>query len=108
QQVGQAQANLAKKSMDQLNYLAQDAIDFSNYLFLNQNIQQLLNNQNDPIIRKNLFSTLSTFMITKHSLQSVVLYSLDPTWSEYPFAINHAGIASAAPFDIFYNSQLYE
>lgn len=106
--VGQAQANLAKKSMDQLNYLAQDAIDFSNYLFLNQHIQQLLADQTDPIVRKNLFSSLSTLMITKHSIQSVILYSLDSTSNNHPFAINHAGIASAVPFDSFYNSPLYE
>lgn len=108
QQVGQAQANLAKKSMDQLNYLAQDAIDFSNYLFLNQNIQQLLSDQSDPTVRKNLFSTLSTLMITKHSLQSVILYSFDSASIDHPFAINHAGIASAVPFSSFHGSRLYE
>lgn len=108
EKVGQAQASLAKKSMDQLNFIAQDAIDFSNYLFLNPHVQQLLTDESDPIVRRNLFSTLSMLMITKHSMQSVILYSLDSVEQEQPFAINHAGIASAVPFDSFQQSELFE
>lgn len=106
--VGQVQSNLAKKSMDQFNYIAQDAIDFSNYLFLNMYTQKLLAANDDDIVRKDLFSSLSTLMVTRHSMQSVILYSLDSTSEEPPFAINHAGIASAVPFEQFASTPLYK
>ncbi|MCR8657208.1 cache domain-containing sensor histidine kinase [Paenibacillus endoradicis] len=106
--VGQAQYNLAKTSLDQFDYIAQDAIDFSNYLFLSMHTQQLLATENDPVVRKDLFSSLSTLMVTRHSMQSVILYTLDPNNHQQPFAINHAGIASAIPFERFASSSLYQ
>lgn len=106
--VGQAQYNLAKTSLDQFDYIAQDAIDFSNYLFLSLHTQQLLETEDDPVVRKDLFSSLSTLMVTRHSMQSVILYTLDPNNHQQPFAINHAGIASAIPFERFASSSLYQ
>jgi two-component system sensor histidine kinase YesM len=106
--VGQAQTNIAIKSVEQFNYIAQDAIDFSNFLFLSNNAQSLLEAENDAVVRKNLFSSLSTLMVTRHSMQSLIIYSLDPSTRKQPFAINQAGIASAIPYERFSKSPLFQ
>jgi two-component system sensor histidine kinase YesM len=104
--ISRSQENLTKKSIDQFNYIARDAIDFTNYLFLSSNVQELLSSD-DPDIRRRTFSSLSTLMVTRHSIHSLIIYKLNETTLD-PFAINQTGITSAMPFKEFKETSIFK
>jgi two-component system sensor histidine kinase YesM len=105
-----AQMNLAKKTMNEFNYLAQDAVDFTNYLFLSSVVSELLDgNHTSPSIRQKAYQMISSLMVTRHSFQSMIIYKLDdPTREFQPFAVNQTGITSAMTYEQFRKSKYYD
>jgi two-component system sensor histidine kinase YesM len=105
--ISQSQDDLTKKSIDQFNYIAQDAIDFTNFLFLSANVQELLSSD-DPAVRQRTFSSLSTLMVTRQSIHSAILYKLNKNEETKPLAINQTGITSVIAFDEFKKTEFFK
>jgi two-component system sensor histidine kinase YesM len=106
-EISQSQENLTIKSIHQFDDVAQDAVDFTNYLFLSSNVQELLSSEDNPVIRRRTFSSISTLMVTRHSIHSLIIYKLNETTLD-PFAINQTGITSAMPFEEFKETAIFK
>jgi two-component system sensor histidine kinase YesM len=106
--ISQAQNDVAQKNITQLNYIAQDAIDFTNYLFLSPTVQELLSSENTLVTSQRAFSSLTSLMVTKHTVQSLIIYRMDEAHPSKPFAINQTGVTSAMPFKQFKETTIYK
>ncbi|EFM09959.1 integral membrane sensor signal transduction histidine kinase [Paenibacillus curdlanolyticus YK9] len=108
---GQNQTNLTRQTIDHFNNIAQDAIDFSNYLLLSETVQELLSKPDDPEVHRRAFTTLSALMVTRNSIQSLIIYPLEPNSMKsigQPFAIDQTGLTSAMPYPLFSKSKLFQ
>lgn len=103
------QINMTRKLMDDFNYIAQDAVDFSNFLFLSDAVQDLLDKPSDAAARRRAFISLSTLMVTRRTIQSLIIYPLNDYADAggEPFAIDQSGTTSAIPFERFKETTLY-
>ncbi|WP_158602191.1 cache domain-containing sensor histidine kinase [Cohnella endophytica] len=101
--------HFTRKIVDEFNYIAQDALDFSNFLFLSESVQDLLQEPTAPNVWRRTFSSLSTLMVTRNTIQSLIIYPMnkDNVATGEPFAIDQSGLTSAMPFERFKLTTLY-
>ncbi|BBI31616.1 hypothetical protein KCTCHS21_10150 [Cohnella abietis] len=90
------QTSTAKQAIDHLNYIAQDAIDISNYLFLTPEIQALLTQdvESGGYVKKDIIDSISRLMVTRPYFRFLTLYS--PHFDLIQF--NNKGLSAAIPF----------
>lgn len=103
-EVAYAEKTLTDQIAIQVDSAAQDMVDFSNYIFLSSDARDLMraNESETPVtLRQTLYESLSKLMLTRPSVQSMILYKTRPLASaDKPFAINQAGLTSAmSPVD---------
>ncbi len=103
-----SQNHMASKTRDQLDYVAKDMLNFSNYLFINPVVQSMVISKDTRKNRDQLFKNLVPLMVTGNTIQSVILYP-DPAFDEpvHPFVISQVGIASAITLEAFRKSEFY-
>jgi len=101
--ISQTQDNLVTQNIKQLDYIASDAIDFSNYLFLSSEVQEMI--QSDRVMNSKMYSSISKLMVTRPSIHSLIIYSDN---EKPPFAINQTGLTSAVAYDTFKKSTIYQ
>lgn len=91
------QAGIAKQAVDHLDYIAQDALNISDYLFLTPEIQALLGNtDNETYVEKeNVVDPINRLMVTRPYFQFLTIYS--PHFPTIQF--NNKGLSSAIPFE---------
>lgn len=107
--IRQAQLNMAVKTKDQLDHFAQNSVSFTNYLFLNKTVQEMVDNGDTPSRRDMVFKSLLPLMVTGETIQSLILYAVkDSSTASSPFAITQTGIASAISYDRFKETPYYE
>lgn len=101
--------HFTRKIVDDFNYIAQDAVDSSNFLFLSESVQDLLQEPTDPEVWRRTFSSLSTLMVTRNTIQSLIIYPMNDNndATGIPFAIDQSGLTSAMPFEKFKETSLY-
>ncbi|MFD0693758.1 sensor histidine kinase [Paenibacillus sp. GCM10027628] len=101
------QAGTARQAIDHLDYIAQDALDISDYLYLSPEIQSLLatdSNKNDEITNQFIFDSINRLMVTRLYFQFLTIYS--PHFPAIQF--NNKGLSSAIPFEEFKEKFDYE
>ncbi|RKP57285.1 sensor histidine kinase [Cohnella endophytica] len=99
------QNGVASQVTDHLNYIAQDAIDVSDYLFLTPEIQALLLSDKDSgnYIPQDAIQSISRMMVTRPYFQFLTLYS-----SHFaPIQFNNKGLSAAIPFEEYSESFHY-
>ncbi len=104
------QENIIMKTMDQLNFIAEDLTNFTDYLFISGNVKNVSSTE-DPsgVTRRNVYESLSKLMLTKPLLDSLIVYSISEEESEaLPFAINQEGFTTGMPFYLFKNTTMFE
>lgn len=111
-EVSYAEQTLTNQIRIQVDSAAQDMIDFSNYLFLSADAQDLMH-ASDPetsvLLRQSLYQRLLRLMLTRPSVQSVMLYpNPSPAGVDRPFAINQTGLADAMPLPGFKQTVHYQ
>lgn len=107
--IRQAQLNMAVKTKDQLDHFAQNSVSFTNYLFLNKTVQEMVGSGDTPSRRDMVFKSLLPLMVTGETIQSLILYAVkDNSTASSPFAITQTGIASAISYDRFKETPYYE
>ncbi|MFD0672807.1 histidine kinase [Cohnella sp. GCM10027633] len=100
------QAGTAKQAVDHLEYIAQDAIDISNYLFLTPDIQQLLsaNPSESSLVSGPVIESISHLMVTRPYFQFLTIYS-----SRFsPIQFNNKGLSTAIPFEDYREQFRYD
>ncbi|RXZ84884.1 sensor histidine kinase [Paenibacillaceae bacterium] len=105
--IWQAQLNMAVKTKDQLDHFSRNSISFSNYLFLNPRVQEMVLNDDTPYRRDLVFKNLLPLMVTDETIQSLILYSTKEG-SGTPFVITQTGIASAISYERFTETNYYK
>jgi|GEM_PF-609240 len=107
--IRQAQLNMAVKTKDQLDHFAQNSVSFTNYLFLNASVQEMVLNGDTPERRNLVFNSLLPLMVTGETIQSLILYSIqEESAARNPFVITQTGIASAVSYEQFKETAYYE
>jgi two-component system sensor histidine kinase YesM len=87
-----------------LDYINQDALDFSNFLFLSADLQEYLNTENSSLtMYQELYSTISKLLVTKKSIDSVVI--LKP--NDRTIYINNKGYSSNITYNDMLQSNFY-
>lgn len=94
----QTQLSIAVKTKDQLDYFANSTLSFSNYLFLNPSVQEMVEGGATSAQRDNVLQTLLPLMVTDESIQSLLIY---PDSTPNPFVITHTGLSSAISYTKF-------
>jgi two-component system, sensor histidine kinase YesM len=92
------QASTAKQAVAHLDYIAQDAVDISNYLFLTPEIQSLLSpasGSDNYVTNQSVIDSINRLMVTRPYFQFLTLYS------EHfqPIQFNNKGLSSAISFE---------
>lgn len=96
EKIKQTQDHLMRKTSDQIDAVANEMLFLSNNLFLNEEVQRLLQSDNRPSDRQQVFKLVSNLMVSSNSIQSIILYNLKPGSENLePFATNQAGVTSA-------------
>ncbi|MFC4100216.1 sensor histidine kinase [Paenibacillus xanthanilyticus] len=88
----------AKQAIDHLDYIAQDAIDISDYLFLTPEIQSLLRSDarnNAYVSNQTIIDMINRLMVTRPYFQFLTIYSDRFA----PLQFNNKGLSSALPFE---------
>lgn len=101
------QLGKAKQVIEQLNYIAADAIDVSNYLFLTPEIQSLLqpqSNNDGYITNHSVIESINRLMVTRPYFQFLTLYSEHFA----PLQFNNKGLSSAISFEEFDEKYNYQ
>lgn len=107
--IRQAQLNMAVKTKDQLDHFAQNSVSFTNYLFLNASVQEMVLNGDTPYRRDLVFKSLLPLMVTGETIQSLILYAVkNDSSASSPFVITQTGIASAISYDRFKDTPYFE
>lgn len=92
----------------QLDYISNNLIDFSNYLFLLSSVQQYLNptTQDDTYSRRSQTKEIaSSLMVNNRDMQSLILYGFN---KDIPsLAVNKTGVTSTMPFEEFQKTNHY-
>ncbi|HWI62859.1 MAG TPA: hypothetical protein VNT75_13520, partial [Symbiobacteriaceae bacterium] len=105
-EVAYAEKTLTDQIAIQVDSAAQDMVDFSNYIFLSNDARDLMREDGPVALRQTLFESASKLMLTRPSVQSMVLYRTQ-TPAGGPFAVNQAGLASAMPLSFFEQTDHY-
>ncbi|MHA6482250.1 cache domain-containing sensor histidine kinase [Paenibacillus sp. strain BS8-2] len=100
------QNHIVSTTVTDLDYIAQDAIDTSNFLYLRTEIQQLFRAKEeiDYDASKLAFGMISSAMITRQFFQSLILYS---NYLE-PIEFDKRGNTSALPMEEFKRTIIYK
>ncbi|UFU00619.1 sensor histidine kinase [Radiobacillus kanasensis] len=109
EKINRAQLEYTNQISNQLDYITNDAVDFTNYLFLLSSVQQFLNpiTQDDSISRRKQISEIaSSLLVNQRDFQSLVLYGFNEEVP--PLAINQTGVTSTMPFSSFTKTQHYK
>jgi two-component system sensor histidine kinase YesM len=100
------QSHVVSTAVTDLDYIAQDAIDTSNFLFIRTEIQQLFRPKEEIDFEdsKVAFGTISSAMVTRQFFQSLILYSNQ----HEPIEFNKRGYTSAMPMQEFKQTVIYK
>lgn len=100
------QNHVVTTTVTDLDYIAQDAIDTSNFLYLRNEIQQLFRSKEDIDYEDSqvAFGMISSAMITRQFFQSLILYSNRME----PIEFDKRGYTSALPMDEFMQTVVYK
>ncbi|NRF93375.1 sensor histidine kinase [Paenibacillus frigoriresistens] len=100
------QASSARQAIDHLDYIAQDALDISDYLYLTPEIQVMLKSDpaSDSYINNDSILMINRLMVTRPYFQFLTIYS--PHFE--PIQFNNKGLSSAIPFEEFKEKFDYE
>ncbi|MEK0314744.1 sensor histidine kinase [Cohnella sp. 56] len=95
--IGAEQTSAAKQAIDHLDYIAQDAGDIFNYLFLTPDIQSLVSSDpsNDNYVNKTAIDAINRLMVTRPYFQYLTLYSAH--FGSIQF--NNKGLSPAISFE---------
>ncbi|WP_336771239.1 cache domain-containing sensor histidine kinase [Paenibacillus sp. MMO-58] len=92
------QQSTAQQAVDHLDYIAQDALDISNYLFLTPEIQALLRSKPETgifVTNQNVIDSINRLMVTRPYFQFLTIYSDHFA----PLQFNNKGLSAAIPFE---------
>ncbi|GIO11355.1 hypothetical protein J19TS2_09100 [Cohnella xylanilytica] len=95
--IGAEQTSAAKQAIDHLDYIAQDAIDISNFLFLLPDIQALITSDpsSDAYVTRSAIDAINRLMVTRPYFQYLTIYS-----SHFgSIQFNNKGLSTAMPFE---------
>jgi two-component system sensor histidine kinase YesM len=100
------QNHVVSTTVTDLDYIARDAIDTSNFLYLRTEIQQLFRAKDeiDYEASRVAFGMISSAMITRQFFQSLILYSNQME----PIEFDKRGYTSALPMQEFKQTIIYE
>ncbi|OPH47786.1 hypothetical protein BC351_39640 [Paenibacillus ferrarius] len=91
------QVSSARQAIDHLDYIAQDALDISDYLYLTPEIQVMLKSDSasGSYINNDSILMINRLMVTRPYFQFLTIYS--PRFE--PIQFNNKGLSSAIPFE---------
>ncbi|MFC5528667.1 sensor histidine kinase [Cohnella yongneupensis] len=96
------QLSIAVKTKDQLDYFANSTLSFSNYLFLNQSVQDMVAEGNTTEQREVVLKTLLPLLVTGETIQSLLVYpAATGKNSTEPFVLTYTGLSKAIGYDKF-------
>jgi two-component system, sensor histidine kinase YesM len=99
----QQQLSKAKQAAGHLDYVAQDAVNLSDYLFLTPEIQRLFSpGSGGYVTNQTVIDSINRLMVTRPYVQFLTLYSEHFA----PIQFNNKGLSSAIPFEEY--SRLYD
>jgi two-component system sensor histidine kinase YesM len=95
--MSQEQVGSAHEAIAHLDYVAQDALDISNYFYLSPEIQALLSSDstNGNLLSIDINSTINRMMVTRPFFQFLTIYSSHFSTIEF----NNKGLSSAISFE---------
>lgn len=95
--MSQEQVGSAHEAIAHLDYVAQDALDISNYFYLSPEIQALLysDSTNGNPLSIDINSTINRMMVTRPFFQFLTIYSSHFS----PIEFNNKGLSSAISFE---------
>jgi two-component system sensor histidine kinase YesM len=90
------QMSTAHQVADQLNYIAQDALDITDYLFLIPDIQELLSIRGEGgTVSQAVIDSINRLMVTRSHFKFLTLYSSRFETIQF----NNKGLSAAIPFE---------
>ncbi|WP_274648792.1 cache domain-containing sensor histidine kinase [Paenibacillus humicola] len=101
------QTGTAKQAIDHLDYVAQDALNFAEYLYLIPEIQQLLSAHSADrpyLVSYNVIDSINRLMVTRPFFQYLTIYS--PNFPAIQF--NNKGLSTAISFQEFQKEFHYD
>ncbi|TXK77821.1 sensor histidine kinase [Paenibacillus sp. N3.4] len=100
------QVSSARQAIDHLDYIAQDALDISDYLYLTPEIQVMLKSDSasGSYINNDSILMINRLMVTRPYFQFLTIYS--PRFE--PIQFNNKGLSSAIPFEEYREKFDYE
>ncbi|HZG76997.1 MAG TPA: sensor histidine kinase [Paenibacillus sp.] len=94
------QESAAKMASDHLDYIARDATDIANYLFLTPEIQSLLlssSARGEYVSNQNITDSINRLMVTRPYFQFLTIYS----HRFAPIQFNNKGLSTAISFETY-------
>lgn len=104
-EVAYAEKTLTDQIAIQVDSAAQDMVDFSNYIFLSNGARDLMRGDNSVALRQTLYESLMNLMLTRPSVQSMILYRT--VAQNGGFAVNQSGLTTAMPLADFAQTAHY-
>ncbi|WP_339315371.1 sensor histidine kinase [Paenibacillus sp. FSL R10-2734] len=104
--IREQQENLTRQTMLHLDYVAMDAIDISNYLYLSPEVHDLLTVKeqfDSSEAARSTFNVINRLMTTRQFFHSLILYS---DLAE-PIEFNTKGVSGALPYADFMHTENY-
>lgn len=104
--MGMEQAGIAKQAIDHLDYIAQDALNISDYVFLTPEIQTLLGSTGSDLYlaNRNVVDSINRLMVTRPYFQFLTIYS-----NHFPMIqFNNKGLSTAIPFEEYSDKFHYD
>ncbi|KRE64493.1 sensor histidine kinase [Paenibacillus sp. Soil750] len=100
------QAGSARQAIDHLDYIAQDALDISDYLYLTPELQVMLKSDStsDSYINNDSILMINRLMVTRPYFQFLTIYSSHFS----PIQFNNKGLSSAISFEEYKEKFDYE
>jgi len=93
---GLEQEGIATQAIDHLDYIAQDALNITDYIFLTPEIQQLLNSDSQTYVSsREVVDSINRLMVTRPYFQFLTMYSAHFQTMQF----NNKGLSSAIPFE---------
>ncbi|MCD1261161.1 sensor histidine kinase [Paenibacillus athensensis] len=93
---GLEQEGIATQAVDHLDYIAQDALNITDYIFLTPEIQQLLNSDSQTYVSsREVVDSINRLMVTRPYFQFLTMYSAHFQTMQF----NNKGLSSAIPFE---------
>ncbi|MEC0232128.1 cache domain-containing sensor histidine kinase [Paenibacillus alba] len=105
--IREQQENLTRQTMIHLDYVAKDAIDISDYLYLSPEIHEMLTAKDhfeSSEAAGSTFNVINRLMTTRQFFHSLILYSKQAD----PIEFNTKGVSGALPFTDFVQTEFYK